>query len=160
MESTIAALIDLKNQLITFEKSDNFFNHLYVSINFKTDSMMVFDDTVLIKARLVSEKESIEDFIPKPGIKYDQTSGGPFHNFYFDIVPKSTYILELDFQFDGKLLKGKLDFVAEPPPAPNVGWVWQDGSWKSPVPYPTDGKLYLWSNEKINWVLGPDELQT
>ena len=159
MESIITASIDLRNQSIEFEKSDNFSDHLYVSVKIKTDSVVMLNDTLSINARLVSEKGAFEDFVPKMGEVYDQTSGGVFHKFYFDIVCKIAYTLELDFQFDGKLIKGKLDFIADPPPCPNAGWIWQDDSWKSPVPYPTDGKLYLWNNEQTNWVLGPDELQ-
>ena len=34
-------------------------------------------------------------------------------------------------------------------------WEWNDekGEWEPPVPYPADGKPYLWDNEQKNWVL-------
>lgn len=38
----------------------------------------------------------------------------------------------------------------EPQPFPS--WVRQDGHWIAPVPYPTDGKDYVWDEESGSWV--------
>lgn len=36
-------------------------------------------------------------------------------------------------------------------------WSWDDdkGEWVPPVPYPTDGKFYLWANRQMRWILAP-----
>lgn len=40
------------------------------------------------------------------------------------------------------------------PPKPYPSWVFGAGTctWKSPVPYPSDGKTYVWDESAINWV--------
>ena len=40
------------------------------------------------------------------------------------------------------------------PPQPYPSWVFGAGTctWKSPVPYPSDGKTYVWDESAINWV--------
>ena len=41
------------------------------------------------------------------------------------------------------------------PPKPFASWTLNSTTylWESPVPYPTDGKLYDWDEETINWKL-------
>ena len=40
------------------------------------------------------------------------------------------------------------------PPQPYVSWVLDEdkAQWKAPVDYPTDGKVYSWNEEAVNWV--------
>jgi hypothetical protein len=40
------------------------------------------------------------------------------------------------------------------PEQPYKSWTWKDGCWAPPVPYPEDGKMYIWNEEKLNWELG------
>lgn len=39
------------------------------------------------------------------------------------------------------------------PPKPFASWVLDEETcqWKAPIPYPTDGKLYFWSEEDLQW---------
>lgn len=39
------------------------------------------------------------------------------------------------------------------PPQPFNSWTLNEDTclWDSPVPYPTDGKLYKWNEELVNW---------
>ena len=39
------------------------------------------------------------------------------------------------------------------PPQPFNSWTLNEDTclWESPVPYPTDGKLYRWNEEILNW---------
>ncbi len=39
------------------------------------------------------------------------------------------------------------------PPKPFPSWTLNEDSclWKSPVPYPNDGKMYTWNEEILNW---------
>ena len=39
------------------------------------------------------------------------------------------------------------------PPQPFNSWTLNEDTclWESPVPYPTDGKLYKWNEEILNW---------
>jgi len=40
------------------------------------------------------------------------------------------------------------------PPQPFNSWILNEDTclWESPVPYPTDGKMYKWDEEAGNWV--------
>jgi hypothetical protein len=37
-------------------------------------------------------------------------------------------------------------------PAPFESWVLVNGKWEAPVPYPTDGKIYNWNENEVNWI--------
>jgi len=45
------------------------------------------------------------------------------------------------------------------PKKPYSSWVLDEETclWESPVPYPSDGEQYDWSNETLNWVLVSEE---
>jgi hypothetical protein len=44
------------------------------------------------------------------------------------------------------------------PPKPYESWLLNEDTcrWDPPVPYPTDGKTYVWDEEAIEWVLVPE----
>lgn len=50
--------------------------------------------------------------------------------------------------------KARDAFIA---PQPFLSWILNQTSfvWESPVPYPTDGKYYLWDESILNWVEVP-----
>ena len=45
------------------------------------------------------------------------------------------------------------DLDAFIPPKPFESWVLNENTarWESPVPYPTDGLIYLWNEESLDW---------
>lgn len=45
-----------------------------------------------------------------------------------------------------KLLDGKWI-----PPQPFESWLWINENWEPPIEYPSDGKVYEWDEELINW---------
>lgn len=44
------------------------------------------------------------------------------------------------------------------PPKPYESWLLNEETclWNAPVPYPTDGKAYVWDEETTSWVLIPE----
>jgi hypothetical protein len=40
------------------------------------------------------------------------------------------------------------------PPAPYASWILNKTTytWESPIPYPTDGKFYVWKEDILNWL--------
>lgn len=38
------------------------------------------------------------------------------------------------------------------PPQPFSSWVWFDGKWSAPLPYPDDGGVYDWDEDSLSWV--------
>ena len=37
-------------------------------------------------------------------------------------------------------------------PAPFESWILVNGKWEAPVSYPTDGKIYNWNEDELNWI--------
>ena len=46
------------------------------------------------------------------------------------------------------------------PPKPYPSWLLNTNTyqWEAPVPYPEDGKLYVWDEQTQSWVLSPYQL--
>ena len=44
------------------------------------------------------------------------------------------------------------------PPQPYPSWLLNTttGLWEAPVPYPTDGKQYVWDEDVLSWVKAPE----
>lgn len=44
------------------------------------------------------------------------------------------------------------------PPQPYPSWILDESSclWEAPVPYPTDGKRYMWDEDTQNWIEVPN----
>lgn len=40
------------------------------------------------------------------------------------------------------------------PPKPHASWILDrdNATWKTPIPYPTDGKFYLWDEPTVSWL--------
>lgn len=53
----------------------------------------------------------------------------------------------IDFTFDEKA-------EAFVPPQPFPSWTLDTSTyqWSAPVPYPTDGKIYVWDEDALNWI--------
>lgn len=57
------------------------------------------------------------------------------------------------------------DFTYDPdldafiPPKPTESWVLNEETclWESPIPYPDDGKSYVWDEDSVNWIEAPVE---
>lgn len=49
------------------------------------------------------------------------------------------------------------DIDAFVPPQPYASWILNDttAQWEAPVPYPTDGKMYVWDEATTSWVEVP-----
>lgn len=54
------------------------------------------------------------------------------------------------------------DLDAFIPPQPFASWVLDQDSclWKSPVPYPSDGREYYWDEDVVDWTPLNDESET
>jgi len=44
------------------------------------------------------------------------------------------------------------------PPQPYSSWLLNTttGLWEAPIPYPTDGKQYIWDEDALSWVKTPE----
>lgn len=74
-----------------------------------------------------------------------------FGRFYAD--PDDSILLRVWAKKDSVMVEDEIEFSMPRPPQPYPSWEWNEYYWKSPVPPPTDGKLYDWDEAKQNWVL-------
>jgi hypothetical protein len=60
------------------------------------------------------------------------------------VLAPHIYVEPLDSYVDGK-------FIAK---QTYNGWVFDEEhySWQPPIPYPSDGLVYVWDNETLSWV--------
>ena len=68
--------------------------------------------------------------------------------------------------YNGRIYKNYagVDYSFDPhrnafiPPKPYESWILNEDTcrWDPPVPYPTDGKVYVWDEETTSWVLAPE----
>lgn len=50
-------------------------------------------------------------------------------------------------------------FTMPRPEQPYPSWVWQDGGWMPPVPYPDGDTFYSWNEDTLTWMAVADELE-
>ena len=43
------------------------------------------------------------------------------------------------------------DHFRSPPLFPS--WLWENGHWNPPIPYPQDGQSYYWDEETTSWIV-------
>lgn len=116
---------------------------------FYTEFMLSF-----VHARIgLSDGGTIQSFINKLFllIESDEEERKEFEqilkNSYLDVlyhVPDLDYIS--NYEYDSKL---NLTIKK----SPFESWILVGGEWKSPIPYPTDGKVYKWDESIKNWTV-------
>lgn len=108
----------------------------------------------IVQQVIVAEPEFFESFVDtSPGI-WIQTSYNTYGNVHRDSDgnPDGGVALRANYAGIGYHYDTENDvFYA---PAPYASWVLNTTSWlwQSPIPYPDDGKVYVWDENTVNWV--------
>lgn len=71
------------------------------------------------------------------------------------VVPDKEYILEAYVENADHEEYFVHTFTVDRPPKIHQGWIWDNDifAWVSPIPYPQDGKAYIWNDDTENWHL-------
>ena len=96
---------------------------------------------------IVAEPEFIETYVdPNPGV-WIQTSYNTHGNQHPEGRPLRGNYAGIGYMYDSVN-----DVFYAPQPFPS--WTLNNSTWlwESPIPYPTDGKAYVWSEDTQNWV--------
>lgn len=96
---------------------------------------------------IVAEQEFIDSFVDStPGV-WIQTSYNTHANQHPEGRP-----LRGNYAGIGYIYDSENDVFYPPQPFPS--WTLNNSTWlwESPIPYPTDGKAYVWSEDTQNWV--------
>jgi len=104
---------------------------------------------------IVAEQDFI-DFISKNNDTWIQTSYNTIGGVYY--YPNSnepsedqSYALRKNFASVGFSYDSNIDAFI--PPQPFNSWTLNEDTclWRSPIPYPSDDKNYIWNEESLNW---------
>ena len=88
---------------------------------------------------------------PENGVRYVHISSAEMFVDVLDIESGNVYDLhtwatseDKSYSFDTVIEIANLN-------KPHPSWVWINGAWASPVPYPEDENFYIWSESDQNW---------
>jgi hypothetical protein len=78
----------------------------------------------------------------------------PKHVFEFalDALPDDEVELSVWVENGGQRFDGSITYTIERSSQPHPSWVWSEGGWVAPVPYPSDNSLYVWDESEQSWV--------
>lgn len=96
---------------------------------------------------IVAEKEFFDTFVDSSPGTWIQTSYNTHGNQHPEGRP-----LRGNYAGIGYIYDSTNDVFYAPQPYPS--WILNNNTWlwESPVPYPTDGKVYIWDETITNWV--------
>lgn len=97
---------------------------------------------------IVAEQEFFNTFVDTSPGEWIQTSYNTIGNQHPEGRPLRGNFAGIGYTYDREN-----DVFYAPQPFPS--WLLDENTWtwQSPIPYPTDGKLYKWDEENVSWVL-------
>lgn len=96
---------------------------------------------------IVAEKEFFDTFVDSSPGTWIQTSYNTYGNQHPEGRPLRGNYAGIGYTYDSVN-----DVFYAPQPYPS--WILNNNTWlwESPIPYPTDGKRYIWDETITNWV--------
>ncbi len=96
---------------------------------------------------IVAEKEFFDTFVDSSPGTWLQTSYNTYGNQHPEGRPLRGNYAGIGYTYDSVN-----DVFYAPQPYPS--WILNNNTWlwESPIPYPTDGKRYIWDETITNWV--------
>lgn len=96
---------------------------------------------------IVAEKEFFDTFVDSSPGTWIQTSYNTYGNQHPEGRPLRGNYAGIGYTYDSVN-----DVFYAPQPYPS--WILNNNTWlwESPIPYPTDGKVYKWDETITNWV--------
>ena len=112
------------------------------------------DENNIVTRVLVIEQDMVNTGLwgdPATWIQTSYNTRGSVH-YSSDNLPDGGIALRKNFAGIGYTYDKNRDAFYAPQPYPS--WVLNEDSciWESPIPYPSDGKMYLWDENTTNWV--------
>ena len=116
----------------------------------------------IVEQVIVAEPEFFQTFVDSSPGQWLQTSyntRGGIHYEPDSETPSAdqSKALRKNYAGVGYLYSAELDAFIPPKPYPS--WVLNEQTcwWEAPIPYPTDGKKYLWNEDTKSWVENNEE---
>jgi len=95
-----------------------------------------------------------QDTADKDGLENEAIGAAFCNNLLGGTWKQTSYNAKIRKNYAGIGYKYDATLDAFIPPQPFASWVLDEATaqWKSPVDYPTDGKVYSWDEETTSWV--------
>ena len=111
----------------------------------------------IVSQVIVAEQEFIDTYVDSSPGEWIQTSYNTRGNVHYgpNGEPDGGTPLRGNYAGIGYTYDSVNDVFYEP--KPYTSWILNNSTWlwESPVPYPTDGKAYVWAEPAINWIEVP-----
>lgn len=109
---------------------------------------------------IVAEKEFFDTFVdssPGQWLRTSYNTRGGVHYEPNSQTPSADQSLALRKNYAGIGYSYDAQRDAFIPPKPFESWVLDEQTclWDAPVPYPTDGRLYVWNESTVSWDAAP-----
>ena len=138
----------------TFEKKFFFFENenREFDIGFLNgnEDIVIFDN-LSFGFKATSGAQTLEFFAPSENEIFVQASQDFRFHYYLDFSPGAAVKIDFWVLNSGEKSEFSFEFVVKGPKSPYPSWVWNEGNWKPPIPYPDDGGLYEWDEDKQDW---------
>jgi len=91
--------------------------------------------------------------LPPTGMRYEQTDQDVLATARAQWLPDQAITARAWCKTSaGHEVTADASFVAPRPPQPYPSWAWADRHWVAPVPYPSDGGMYQWDEDALDWM--------
>jgi hypothetical protein len=101
----------------------------------------------IVEQVIVAEPEFFQNFVDSSPGEWIQTSYNTHGGQHPEGRPLRKNYAGIGYTYDSQ----RDAFI---PPKPYASWVLNEETclWESPIPYPTDGKIYRWDESTTSWV--------
>jgi len=90
--------------------------------------------------------------LPPPGVRYEKTDQDILATAQARWLPDQEITAHAWCRTStGHEVTDDVSFIAPRPPQPYPSWIWVDGQWTAPVPYPSDDGMYQWNEDLQIW---------
>ena len=155
--STVTAIAHLKtkNWEVNISNLTAFFSDLYIGF---TDEAPVIQFKNLQFKYELRQGENIKQYgiYPPSGIRYLLTDQKYIVVEQLkNLKPDETYELYFWAINNGDFFETTITFIVPRPLQPYNSWTWDGKQWTPPIPYPENGKTYMWNETTKTWDLNP-----
>jgi len=100
-----------------------------------------------------AEKLIQQSTYPPAGMALLSTDQDFVEQIRLNIQPDRSYKLHIWAENAGQFYELFVDLNIPKYEQPFESWIWEDNEWIPPTPYPDDGEIYVWEEDKLQWVL-------
>lgn len=128
--------------------NDDIINYIQLSVNKNIDlssfsfRINIFDNT---------DRTVFTSSFPYQGVTIISTDQDVLKTFDYRLIPDKLYKIIVEYSFAGRVSISEFAVTAPRPKQPYPSWIWLDGDWVAPVPYPGQGPFYTWNESKKKW---------